>query len=705
MRKGLRYLSVGAAAFLFLSLLVDGQEFTSTTHSRTTDWTAHHLLISPATAAIIQRRAQLRKQRQDSTSLPYAKVPAAVDVPPQEAFHIDLSALFQGGKSAGKWLENLGSGATVGATNYPAKYEFELTKVNCGTAAQPDFVIYPTGLMGAVNQASIVAYDNLYTGCGGTVPQIYWAYNTGGQITTSPVFSDDGKQVAFVQTNGSGDAQVVLLKWAASTSETITSPLTLSRVTNAAYPACVAPCMTTGIFVNVTVDANSSLFYDYADDIAYVGDAGGYLHKISPVFDGPPSEVTSAGWPVQVNSLAPTSLTSPVYDPASGVAFVADAGGFLYRVGPGSAFVAQSGQLDFSVSRDGGPGITQGPVVDSDAEVVYVYATSDGSGNCVGGTDCTAIYQLPVDFPENARGTKTSVGASTIAGSVPSPLHIGAFDSTYIASGNGTGNIYVCGNTGGPPILYQVQLSAAAFGSVISGPVLSTSSITPCSPISDIANPNASGGPSEWIFVSAQNGGASSGCSSGGCIFNFTNTPWLANTAYSVGQQVLDSNFQIQVVTKAGTSGATTPAWSTTPGTKITEGTVTWIDQGVQSAFTPAAWVEGHVYLKGTRILDGNGNIELVATAGTSGATEPTFNANPGRTTRDNTVTWKNVGSPGTAALASSGGASGIVMDNIVGSGTLAGASQIYFSTLGNQSCGTTGTGGCAVQVSQAGLQ
>jgi hypothetical protein len=45
-------------------------------------------------------------------------------------------------------------------------------------------------------------------------------------------------------------------------------------------------------------------------------------------------------------------------------------------------------------------------------------------------------------------------------------------------------------------------------------------------------------------------------------------------------------------------------------------------------------------------------------------------------------------------------------MDNIVSTGTLAGASQVYFSTLGNQTCATSGgTGGCAVQASQPGLQ
>ena len=47
-----------------------------------------------------------------------------------------------------------------------------------------------------------------------------------------------------------------------------------------------------------------------------------------------------------------------------------------------------------------------------------------------------------------------------------------------------------------------------------------------------------------------------------------------------------------------------------------------------------------------------------------------------------------------TGALAEAGGTSGIVVDN-----ASSGAENIYFSTLSNQSCSTSGgTGGCAIQ-------
>lgn len=56
------------------------------------------------------------------------------------------------------------------------------------------------------------------------------------------------------------------------------------------------------------------------------------------------------------------------------------------------------------------------------------------------------------------------------------------------------------------------------------------------------------------------------------------------------------------------------------------------------------------------------------------------------------------------ATLAESGGTSGVVIDNTVTPGTLD-TSQVYFSTLSNQVCGTSGTGGCAIQASQSALQ
>src|ERR1019366_2962382 len=89
------------------------------------------------------------------------------------------------------------------------------------------FTLAGSTLTGGTNGASIVAFDNLYTGCSGTVPSTHWAYNTGGTVTTSVALSGDGSQVAFVQKdNITGTANLVLLMWASGT-DTVNAPTTL----------------------------------------------------------------------------------------------------------------------------------------------------------------------------------------------------------------------------------------------------------------------------------------------------------------------------------------------------------------------------------------------------------------------------------------------------------------------------------------------
>jgi hypothetical protein len=186
---------------------------------------------------------------------------------------------------------------------------------------------------------------------------------------------------------------------------------------------------------------------------------------------------------------------------------------------------------------------------------------------------------------------------------------------------------------------------------------------------------------------------------------NFENTPWLPSHGYTVGQQVLDTHFQVQTCRTAGTSRTTTPGWSTTVGASTGDNTVRWLNQGPQAA-AHGAWQASHAYALATSIIDSNGNIQVVTTAGTSKAgAHPPWATTINSLTADNNVRWRNTGLPATASLAAAGGTGGIIIDNIVGSGTLAGASQVYFSTQSNQVCGSTGTGGCAVQASQSALQ
>jgi hypothetical protein len=673
-----------------------------------TDWSHSHLIFSrPGSAELLARVTEdPRYQQQIERREQALTLPASVGA---DAFTPAVLKA-NGKKLTGDWSEDLGSLVSVGpvlAGVYPAKYSFSSAVANCGSATKPDYVVYSTGLLGTTTQANIVAFDNLYSGCGVGVPTLYWAYNTAGQVLTSPVPSLDGTQVAFVQTDAGLAGTLVLLKWAAATG-TIGSPATPTLVLPGAYSTCTVPCMTTITLRDsshiVTNDTTSSVYYDYTNDIGWVGGDRGWLHKITGMFNGTPTEVTTGGFPAQVASTLP--LSSPVYDRLSNNVFVGDQGGFLNSVNATSGAVTQSAQVDF------GLGLLESPVVDTVNGSVYVFASSDGTGSCTLGADCAAVFQFPVTFSAGVLGAEVTVGNSTISGTNPNPLYIGGFDSAYYKSVNATGSLYVCGNTGGTPTLYQVPIVAGALpasgNSLSITPLASGTSTAACSSVTDVPNPNTTFGPSERMFVSVQSNGLPSACSPGGCVMNFVSAPWKASTTYAVGQQILSSKLHFETVITGGKSNATAPTWTSQAGLTKIDGAVVWIDQGVTMAGPLSIRQANHHYaFSNNRIIDSNNNVEVSTTPGTTAVgPPPLWKTTPGLTTSDGTVVWTNAGPIGTLALASAGGTSGIISDNAVGAGTLTGASQIYFTTLADQTCPTSGgSGGCAVQASQPALQ
>jgi hypothetical protein len=680
-------------------------------HGLPTDWSHRHVIFSqPRTAAQVAGAAQDPRYWQQFIRRNMVRVLSTED----GAANSDLRPTFAGqdpsaSSSDGFWSENMGAGATVGAGNYPIKFSFSSTTATCSNAAQPDFVIFNTGLQSSTTKPSIIAFDNLYSGCSafGSVPTVYWAYNTTaltvpGTIKTSPIISLDGSQVAFVQTDGL-HGTLVLLKWKANNG-TLASPVAPTYKTPANYPTCTAPCMTSFLLRTSasgvgaqTNDVTSSIFYDYGGDTAYVGDSLGLVHKYHPFFTtGTPAEVGTP-WPVQANPANHTALTSSVYDHVTQSVFVGDAGGYFERI-------SATGVPTVSAQVDHGAGIsTDGPILDQTAQKVYVFSSNDNSTNCSGGP-CAAVLLFTTTFTAGTSGTETRVGSSSAS---PNFLYAGDFDDAYYASSNATGNLYVCGNTGANPTLYQIAISAGGMPSAGTSlsTVTTTGSTDSCSTVTDVSNPNATGGLEERIYFSPTNHGRATACASKGCVESFIVTPWQASQAYVLGHQILSPKLHIEVVITAGTSGATPPSWTNTAGLTRTDGTVTWLDQGAITAVPLPAWAANTAYTS-ARILDSNGNVEIVGTAGTSGATTPAWSTTPGGTTVDGTVSWINGGTMSVAALQVNGGASGVIADNVVGSGTLAGASQVYFSTLSNGTCTTSGgSGGCAVQASQTGLK
>ncbi len=150
------------------------------------DWSNHHVVFSkPATAeqaARVQQDPRYWQQirRQSPVVLPEAETDADSASTSQPRSDILFPAKNQA--LGCDWSEDMGGSATVGAGNYPAKYSFKLTTASCAT----DFVVFSTGESGsAPGKPSLLAYNNLYSGCTAPVPAVYWAYDTCGQIRTS----------------------------------------------------------------------------------------------------------------------------------------------------------------------------------------------------------------------------------------------------------------------------------------------------------------------------------------------------------------------------------------------------------------------------------------------------------------------------------------------------------------------------------------
>jgi hypothetical protein len=224
LRLGLSILAVLILSSALLGQMSQGQTSQGQTSQDSqavvhlpTDWSHHHLLFSnPATAEQLKRAQQEPRYWQQLFRRSQATPPEATSEvqPGSKTSHASKNH-----KLKRDWSVSMGAGATVGAGQYPGKFGFDVTTYSCAT----DFVVFNTGLAGSGTQASIIAYNNLYSGCGGTVPSVYFAYNTGGTISTSVTLSEDGKQLAFVQEQA-GVATLVLLKWVKNANESATAP-------------------------------------------------------------------------------------------------------------------------------------------------------------------------------------------------------------------------------------------------------------------------------------------------------------------------------------------------------------------------------------------------------------------------------------------------------------------------------------------------
>jgi hypothetical protein len=125
-----------------------------------------------------------------------------------------------------------------------------------------------------------------------------------------------------------------------------------------------------------------------------------------------------------------------------------------------------------------------------------------------------------------ANTTLTSSTSANVGGNNGNDLYSGAYDNTYFNAGpaNSGSRYYVCGldTTGSVSMVYQFGFNTST-GVLNSSPTTSlavtSASNTPCSPLTEGYNPNASGGAKDWLFLSVPDRGTGTACNNKPCVF------------------------------------------------------------------------------------------------------------------------------------------------------------------------------------------
>lgn len=451
------------------------------------DWTQHHVIFTrdgllrhPEALYREPRvyyKALQRSQRNDSALLPAATAALVASTATS---------------SSQDWNVSLGSGR-IAPNMYPAKYRFDPTvPADCTL----DFLVMGLTATGAIGgQANLVAFNNLYAGTGGlcgAAPTVMFAYDAttvaGGRISTSPVLSQDGKKIAFVESNPNTTQAIFhVLTWTAGQ----------GTITAAAAPTS----MTSTVYSPTANSTTSSPWVDYASDTAYVGADNGTIHKITGVFRGTPTEVLTAPWPISIG----TRPSPPVLDSVNGYLMVGGVNGRLYRINITTGAVTN---LIVGAAGQRNPGILAPPIVDVTNGVTFVVSSNDGTSGVLVEANTLTMTQI----------TKGRIGVASRSGTTI-PLYQPALDDNYY-NNPVTGVIRSCGTAAAAinPWQYSfgftlnvnnipVMNSAASFSQQ-----LLASTAARCTGWTEFFNPNIGGGTDFFFFGLTSNCVGASGC-------------------------------------------------------------------------------------------------------------------------------------------------------------------------------------------------
>jgi hypothetical protein len=403
------------------------------------------------------------------------------------------------------WNVSLGTGH-VAAGMSPAKFGLD---TSVPPSCTNDYVLFALNVAGTTGgQASLVAYNNLYSGpggfCGTGGPSVLFSYNTttaGGKNQTSPALSLDGTQVAFVESSASSSVFHVV-KWA-------TGPGNGTSATNSAAPGVGNSATETMLtYATTATNTRSAPWIDYQNDAAYVGADDGKIYKITPVFNGTPA-LAGAPWPVTI--AAGRRLTAPVLDPVTQDIFVGDGQGFLWQLS-----LATLTKKSLAVGSSGmrNPGLIDGPLVDVTNKTIFAISSNDG----------TSAVVVQADTPTLTQMTRARVGmGSTGTPGTNVNLYDGNFSNNYFNNPQ-SGYLFVCGTGAADttPWRYFIGFTGAKMNSTASTSAqILSSTRARCSPITEFFNPNIGSVGTDFFFWGMT--ADCSGANSSGCIFARTN--------------------------------------------------------------------------------------------------------------------------------------------------------------------------------------
>lgn len=506
----------GGAAVLCIALfvLVSGvwaQESPSPRHVGVPqDWTRNHLVFS--------RDALLRQPNllyYEPRILHQAM--QRWQAPNSNIFHGAEPTQTSSGSSSNNRDWNVQLSGRIAANMFPAKFSFD-------PAAPPscanDYVVFGLAVVGVTGgAANLVGFNNLYAGAGppagicGAAPSVMFAYNTttvaGGKIVLSPVLSEDGKKIAFVESTPGATASAIfhVLTWTAG---------------QGTIAASVAPgAMTSLTFSTATGSTTSAPWVDYFSDIAYLGTDDGKVYKITGVFKGTPTLAGAPTWPVTVS--AASRLTPPVLDNRLGMLMVGSANGNLYQIN-----IATGALASVVIGRRGGGnkgfGILGAPIVDVTNGTTFVVSSNDGTSAVLVEVDTASLTEL----------ARARIGQGSAGGTVVN-LYQPAFSNDYYTDPS-TGLVRLCGTGAGDttPWQYAFGFTGKTMNTNASfSQQLLTSTAARCTGWTEFFNPNIGGGTDFFFF------GLTADCTGvgnpGGCVVSRTSDTSLTFATLTAG--------------------------------------------------------------------------------------------------------------------------------------------------------------------------